>query len=531
MDRTSTLQTATGNTSSRGSQIDQSSVDLSETPEQEKNDGDRNMWWVCLSASLVLFTITIFVVGLVLFNVAAGGKEAAEGEGEAFSDSDGPRFRDKRLTAATQGPSNSTPRSSEEVTSAGSSKEANISTTLKTTAYTGPSTTTIKPLPPGWLLCTVGEHISQSTFVSPPDGLCTILMFDSLLTANGSSLTPPYAEGFQHFLGTASQHKKTEYGLGFDHEHSSSIAALVGIKDTKKQLDELWKKRVYHYGVINSPMRYGAGNPADFASDLIKSIKMISDLMNNKSTAARPSYTVLKFPLYDSAWAAAIGSRVRSNPVDIFLLAAYHEEEDTAKAGCLMVPPTLVDKPPGAGASDYPLIMSTALWSLAGEIDKWPATTAFAVALGMGGRWYEPKYPDTLEGKPGNYSLGQRCGRKEHQPSGQIAPVAEACKDAKYKATLYYDDTYDGAVAYDKTDKWLFTYDNVKALRTKLCTTGRYVTRPKLNFAAINVQFEDANNDCGSGAFARLHFLKALAKFFHGNYTPPAQLAACNRLA
>ncbi|KAK8765296.1 hypothetical protein V5799_032094 [Amblyomma americanum] len=128
-----------------------------------------------------------------------------------------------------------------------------------------------------------------------------------------------------------------------------------------------------------------------------------------------------------------------------------------------MVPPTLVDKPPGAGASDYPLIM--------------------------------------------------------------------ACKDAKYKATLYYDDTYDGAVAYDKTDKWLFAYDNVKALRTKLCTTGRYVARPKLNFAAIDVQFEDANNDCGSGAFARLHFLKALAKFFHGNYTPPAPLAACNRLA
>ncbi|XP_075543573.1 uncharacterized protein LOC142578036 [Dermacentor variabilis] len=42
------------------------------------------------------------------------------------------------------------------------------------------STTTQAPLPPGSLLCTLRAGFRRSTYKFPPDGLCTIITFDSL---------------------------------------------------------------------------------------------------------------------------------------------------------------------------------------------------------------------------------------------------------------------------------------------------------------------------------------------------------------
>ncbi|XP_075739524.1 uncharacterized protein LOC142784985 [Rhipicephalus microplus] len=143
-------------------------------------------------------------------------------------------------------------------------------------------------------------------------------------------------------------------------------------------------------------------------------------------------------------------------------------------------------------------------------------TIAVAVSLGMGGRWYTPKYPDNLPKVPGNYSLGQPCTTNTQGagPDGhQIWSIAEVCKLSNYKSTFRYDDNFQAEFAYDMSEKMLFTYDNSASLRFKLFETPGIPANLHYIFAADNIQYEDFANECGEGPYSRLRILKALVRF------------------
>nr|XP_054930572.1 mucin-7-like [Dermacentor andersoni] len=82
---------------------------------------------------------------------------------------------------------------------------------------TTPSPTTQAPLPKGALLCTLQAGFKRSTYRFPPDGLCTIITFDSVYKS-GYTLAPPYKEDFQYFLDTSMQAKHSEFGIGIEQE-------------------------------------------------------------------------------------------------------------------------------------------------------------------------------------------------------------------------------------------------------------------------------------------------------------------------
>ncbi|KAL1437443.1 hypothetical protein MTO96_048931 [Rhipicephalus appendiculatus] len=112
-----------------------------------------------------------------------------------------------------------------------------------------------RPVPSNALICVVHEDFNRTSLAFPPDGLCDLMFFDSLLTQGGNRLAPPYQENFQYFLDTAQQHNSTEYGVGFDYGSIINAAASAVSSDEKVHLEYIWKSRVYHYGNINSPMR------------------------------------------------------------------------------------------------------------------------------------------------------------------------------------------------------------------------------------------------------------------------------------
>ncbi|KAH6936871.1 hypothetical protein HPB50_023813 [Hyalomma asiaticum] len=93
----------------------------------------------------------------------------------------------------------------------------------------------------------------------PPDGLCTIMLFNSLYTTGGSTLLPLYKEDFQYFLETAKAAAKTEFGIGIDQTTCSDESKMKQIArsiSVKKQLEVLWEQHhVYHYGQVNSLFR------------------------------------------------------------------------------------------------------------------------------------------------------------------------------------------------------------------------------------------------------------------------------------
>ncbi|XP_072143683.1 uncharacterized protein [Dermacentor andersoni] len=149
----------------------------------------------------------------------------------------------------------------------------------------------------------------------------------------------------------------------------------------------------------------------------------------------------------------------------------------------------------------------------------------------MGGRHYFPLYPDSLDGTPGNFSLGHRCTPTNLPESKQIGSIGEVCKDPVYNSTFYLDTTFQALVAYDKAKARLFTYDSASSLRYKLCETKRNATDISYTIVAENIQFEDATNECGYGPFSRLRTLKALAHFFFDDYSDATFRDACVSVA
>ncbi|XP_070392276.1 uncharacterized protein [Dermacentor albipictus] len=410
-------------------------------------------------------------------------------------------------------------------------------TPTTTTSNTTPTTPTRKSLLVGSLLCTLRGGFSLDTFVFPADGVCAIITFNSLFVIGGNRLSPPYQSDLTYFLNTAIHHRETEYGIGIDHvfcRSDSLMSALIANQTTKMYLDEMWSKRVYHYGQVNTPAILTDGSILEYVTQSAKGLQMISELMSDKMDLhLRPSYTILHYPLMNESMSADIAKALMSYPVHIFVAVGYVAYTDYHNEHCRMVPPVLHSSEllhPSDLNGTYPIRLDRVLSALATLKTKSATPSTFAVSLGMGGRWYIPKYPDKLIGTPGNYSLGHDCTktvRGDADLRKQISSIVEACEDVNYNKSFSIDSTFKAQFSYDKSDLALFTYESAFTLRLKLCETKRNFTNLHYNIVADDIQYEDFDNFCGYGSYSRLQILKRLVAFLAENYKSPIEERAC----
>ncbi|KAL1413977.1 hypothetical protein MTO96_030870 [Rhipicephalus appendiculatus] len=398
-------------------------------------------------------------------------------------------------------------------------------TTLPTTTPFRRSsrTTPGKSLLAGSLLCTLGVIRFSGTYVYPADGLCNLITFDSLFVTGGITLSPPYNDEFDTFLATASRHRITEYAIGIDHNfcrNENQMSDLIANPATKTTLDDMWSQRIHHYGQVNTPVMEASGNPFEYVTQSAKGLQMISRLMRNKADSEGvPSLRILHYPLMYDSMAADVARALTSYPVDILVAIGYTSYSDYGTKDCRMVPPVLHTKEllePSLLNTSYPVRLVRVFSAMAKFKEEPAVTTAVAVSLGMGGRWYTPMDPANLPNVPGNYSLGQPCttSMQGAGPDGhQIWSIAEVCKLPNYTSAFSYDDTFQAEFAYDESEKMLFTYDDSGSLRFKLYETPGIPKNLRYILAADNVQYEDFANACGRGPYSRLRLLKTLARF------------------
>ncbi|XP_049522552.1 uncharacterized protein LOC125945040 [Dermacentor silvarum] len=346
------------------------------------------------------------------------------------------------------------------------------------------------PLPPGSLLCTISEGFQRSTYSFPPDGLCSIITFDSLYSAN-QTLAPPYNHDFEYFLETAMHSQKSEFGIAFHQNTISEDAAvmqLVSNPSTKMYLDELWDRyRIYHYAQVNGSVSFKQVVASKAVSLAAAGLQMISRLMNNKKDPKlRPSYTIVHFWLPGIASAIHLGKQLSTSvSLDIFVLIVHYHRPDINLANCRMVSPTILSPrllEASLRRAEYKVRMTDSILYLASYYRNWPSTTLCAVTLAMGGRWYTPCAQGRLVmNRPANYSLGHKCGY--------------SC------------------------GKFKIHRDNQITDIVKLCKSKKNATNVAYTLAAVDIQFEDGNGVCGYGSYPRLRMLKKLALFFAYNYT------------
>ncbi|XP_075543908.1 uncharacterized protein LOC142578403 [Dermacentor variabilis] len=424
---------------------------------------------------------------------------------------------------------------------------------------TTPAPTTQAPLPEGSLLCTLRAGFKRSTYTFPPDGLCTIITFDSVYR-NGSTLAPPYREDFQYFLDTSMQAKHSEFGIGIEQEtcsHQATMTKLTSNVSTKMYLDELWDRyRIYHYGQVSGSISFKRLVASIAVRLAATGLQMIARIMNDKKDVKlRPSYTILHNWLLNAGNALYVGKALSEVPVDIFVLVVHHDKPDINFATCRMVPPTILTSDVLEDLTQdafYGIRMGSSISHLAANHHHWPSNMMYAVALGMAGRWYTPCDKGSTSSRgPTGYLLGNKCGGAcnqdkllgEHQiteisrylqripgrwSQHESHPLREkACVRPGYNNSFYEDRAFQALVTYDVRIELVFTYDSPRNLRTKLCKAKTNATNVKYTFAAADIQLEDGNGTCGYGPFPRLYMLKKLAAFFAYNYTSAGREGQC----
>lgn len=293
------------------------------------------------------------------------------------------------------------------------------------------------------------------------------------------------------------------------------MSELVANPTTKTTLDDMWSKRIHHYGQVNTPVMQASDKPLEYVTQSARGLKMISELVRDRAnTDGKPSYVILHYPLMYESMVAGVAQALKSYPVDMLVAIGYTSYTDYGTKDCRMVPPVLHSEKllePSLLNTSYPVRLVRVVSAMVKLKKEHAATSALAVSFGMGGRWYTPTYPDNLPDTPGNGSLGQPCTTSSRGggPNGrQITGIAEGCAN---KRPFDYDDIFQAEYLYNRTENMLFTFDTSASFRYKLYDTEGIDQDLKYNLAADNIQHEDFDNTCGRGPYSRMRLLKILA--------------------
>ncbi|XP_075730067.1 uncharacterized protein LOC142771944 [Rhipicephalus microplus] len=359
----------------------------------------------------------------------------------------------------------------------------------------------------GALVCTVGTKLNRSLAL-PADGLCDFAFFDSLQRDGVNELAGPFEENFRRFAEHAARHTTTEYGAGFDYHAFEEMDDILSDPATKGHLTSLWKQRIFHFGYLNTPY-------SDFSHDkftqLLEILKTVSSVMRDKSTAERPSYTILVAAMHSDLWIKHATHVFRDTfEPDAVVLVGHLPSRRSESESCEILPPTTLVHY-GRHASSPSL--GDAHETLR-KLDSGGIRAALFVSLAMFGRWYKPRYQNpeskTRGGSRRAFDYMQKC---RHDSGDVLGSHVQVCRDSAY-TIVHHKKEPRGAVAYDPAAGKLLAYDSPESLKQKLCIARSNVTAVKYGFAAFNVEYEDGTNRCGGGAFSRLQALRDLLNAF-----------------
>ncbi|KAL3222569.1 hypothetical protein MRX96_028351, partial [Rhipicephalus microplus] len=326
----------------------------------------------------------------------------------------------------------------------------------------------------GALVCTVGTKLNRSLAL-PADGLCDFAFFDSLQRDGVNELAGPFEENFRSFAEHAARHTTTEYGAGFDYHAFEEMDDILSDPATKGHLTSLWKQRIFHFGYLNTPY-------SDFSHDkftqLLEILKTVSLLMRDKSTAERPSYTILVAAMHSDLWIKHATHVFRDTfEPDAVVLVGHLPSRRSESESCEILPPTTL--------------------------------------VHFGRHASSPSLGDAHETLRKLDSSGIRAAlfKCRHDSGDVLGSHVQVCRDSAY-TIVHHKEEPRGAVAYDPAAGKLLAYDSPESLKQKLCIARSNVTAVKYGFAAFNVEYEDGTNRCGGGAFSRLQALRDLLNAF-----------------
>ncbi|XP_077484542.1 uncharacterized protein LOC144094490 [Amblyomma americanum] len=354
--------------------------------------------------------------------------------------------------------------------SATTSLKTSTKTSTRLPAKTSTKTTTTESEPQlkQSLLCTV-NHFVKPSMVPPDDGLCDITLYDSFFKNGTYNLGPPYDDSFQHFLEFAAQHVKTEYGAAFAYaykEITDPIAIALKENPSKVQADliNLWKHKISHFGCVDIGHVYVH---VDRMERVVKVLKQVFDMLKEKWSAQRPSYTLLTIPMYhpeEAKWLRDLHDvfrRTRHTPHGLIAVVHLAEKDFFSGYACRIMPPMFLHRPqiPAefSNTSPYTYSMSDEHAALEQLARRERRAEGLFVTVPLFGKWY------TFDEE--EYGFGTVCGVDD--PPSFYGSIVEVCKKPEYNTT-YLASNHTGVVSGCNQCKKVLTYDNEQSYRYKV---------------------------------------------------------------
>ncbi|XP_075550080.1 uncharacterized protein LOC142583477 [Dermacentor variabilis] len=242
----------------------------------------------------------------------------------------------------------------------------------------------------------------------------------------------------------------------------------------------------------------------------------------------RPVYTILAIPMYlpgGGRWLKQMSDALRHighTPHGLIAVAHLSENDFNAGYACRIVPPMFLNAPDipknYQNINPYKYSMSLEYAALMEFASKWKPSSSLFVSVPLHGRWY------TYDGD--DYAFDTLCG--VDRPPSFYGSVAEVCRNPEYNTT-YVVVPHTGVISACEKLQKVFTYDNSKSYRYKLCTLKKNLTSLRYGILAFGIDWDDTTNRCGQGSYARLRTLRWLADFFKNTFTSPGAYDQCQQ--
>ncbi|XP_070396113.1 uncharacterized protein [Dermacentor albipictus] len=365
------------------------------------------------------------------------------------------------------------------------------------------TTTTAKPIPVNTLICVLNADMKQTEVSQlPEDGLCELVFYQAdekghaILNGSGGS----FKANLELVVQAAANHTKTEYGLSFDYSSMTVTRELLSTDVARTTLEELWKKKIYHYAFLTLPFFHVTKT---LYRKVFYYLKDVSKILHKGLPPSRPCFFLIGETFVSEAWLNYAFNNIRER-MHVHGAVVYGHMTSDDRGHGQVVPPSFWNSTLILNKQTYAYNLDSAHWALGKLPQQKLGYTRFFLSVATGARYYAPV-------KDAKYEILAATYYNKDEPP--YIDIGQVCKNKDWSAG-FREESPTGAYYANTKIHRMVTYDNERSFRAKLCKGKRLITAAKYGLAIYDVNLDDPGNVCGNGAYSRVRYLKKLMHFF-----------------
>ncbi|XP_077491962.1 uncharacterized protein LOC144102610 [Amblyomma americanum] len=379
-----------------------------------------------------------------------------------------------------------------------------------------PSTSTATSTSSRWtvrnsFMCTVSAQYLAFTPM-PLDGLCGVLFYDSLYKENASKLPVENHSKARYFLGLATRMTQTQIGMSFAMENSD-LENEYKTTTFDTGLDELWRSKISHVGILNAYLSYSLPGNINVALYILKKMDIYLKLKDR----ARDVFTWLGVaPNYPSYFRFYGDLMLHTFMPDVFVAIGHISYPDNEMRNCRIMPPTISKLPPGFQLP-YAHTLNDSI-DLVKHIAQASSFPYLVLSFDLAARlYYYVNHTAMTTSGTGGAGPFMPCIQSQYEQRRSPAEMCPGFGDRDWDNYRYYSDLL-VSLTYNQRERQTMTFDSKRALQAKAYESKHSSVTIKYGLAAYSIDYDSSPRVCPeltiAGSYERVKLLRDVHDFF-----------------